>query len=171
MNFKTIVTLTAAGALLAVPAAGQATHKGSAHGKSKAKSCKTQNLSYNVGGTLVSTTADDPATTDVNESAITFTVTSANKHARRSGELADTDAAKPGLQYKGGTYTVGSADAYVLKLNGFEGDDTPSPGDKVKVAGRIAHTKARCAPGTSTEDRYAAPNVRRVTISDRDADA
>jgi hypothetical protein len=41
----------------------------------------------------------------------------------------------------------------------------------VKVSGRIARTKKRCAAeGTSTADRYAAPDVRRVTISDRDAD-
>ena len=62
-------------------------------------------------------------------------------------------------------------DAYTVKLNGYETPDTPSVGDKVQVVGKIALTKKRCAPaGTSTADRYAAPNVRKVTISDRDAD-
>ena len=49
--------------------------------------------------------------------------------------------------------------------------DTPSEGDRVKVSGRIAVAKKRCAAeGTTTEDRYATPDVRRVTISDRDED-
>ena len=172
MTRTTIVSVVAAGALLAVPAAGQADHKGTAHGKGKAKSCaKAQKVGYSLGGTLVSVVADDPAT-PANEGTVTFTLTSANSHARKSGELADQDATKDGLQWKGGSYTVPTTDAYVLKLSGFEGTDTPSPGDKVKVVGSIALTKKRCAAaGTSTADRYGAVNVRKVTVSDRDADA
>jgi len=166
---RTIATLAVAGALLAVPATALA----APGGQGKAKSCeKTRSVGYQVSGTLVSWTADDPATTDVFEGTVTLTVTSANSHARKSGEIADQDAAKKGVQVKGATYTVPATDAFVLKLNGYEDPDTPSVGDRVKVSGRIALTKKRCAPeGTSTADRYATPDVRRVTISDRDPDA
>jgi len=165
---RTIATLAVAGALLAVPATALAVPGG---GQGKAKSCeKTLKPGYQVSGTLVSVTADDPATTDVFEGTVTLTVTAANSHARKSGEIDDQDAAKKGVQVKGATYTVPASDAFVLKLNGYEGADTPSVGDRVKVGGRIALTKKRCAEGTSTADRYAAPDVRRVTISDRDAD-
>ena len=68
--------------------------------------------------------------------------------------------------------TVPATDAFTLKLNGFEGTDTPSVGDRVRVSGRIAVTKKHCAAtGTSTADRYAEPDVKTVTVSDRDADA
>jgi hypothetical protein len=166
---RTITTLVAAAALFAVPATAVAA-KG---GQGKAKSCeKTHGVGYQVTGTLVSATADDPATTDVSEATVTLTVTAANSHARKSGEIADQDAAKKGVQVVGATYTVPAGDAFELKLNGFEDPDTPSAGDRVKVSGRIPVTKKRCAAeGTSTADRYAAPDVRRVTISDRDPDA
>jgi hypothetical protein len=128
-------------ALVAAPAAALAA-KG---GQGKAKSCaKTLTRGYQVTGTLVSWTED----------SVTLTVTSANRHARNSGELA------------GETYTVPTGD--VLKL-GNEGAAVPSVGDRVKVKGRIALTKKRCAAEeTSLEDRYAAPHVGRVTISDRE---
>jgi len=166
-TLRTIATLVAACALFAVPATALAA-KG---GKGKAKSCaKTPKVGYQVTGTLVSVTADVPAT-PASEATVTLTVTSANSHARNSGEIADQDAVKKGVQVVGATYTVPAGDAYVLKLDGYEGTDTPSPGDLVKVSGRIARTKKRCAAAnTSSADRYAAPDVRRVTISDRDAD-
>lgn len=165
---RTIATVAAAGALLAVPGTALA----APGGQGKAKNCvKTPSHGYQVAGTLVSMTADDTTTPD-SEATVTLTVTSANSHARKSGEIADQDAARKGVQVKGATYTVAAGDAFVLKLNGFEDPDTPSVGDRVKVSGRIAVTKTRCAPeGTSTADRYAAPDVRRVTISDRDPDA
>lgn len=178
---KTIATIVAAGALLAAPAAGLATTGGNSEAAkskakptTKAKNCttKTHTVGYQVSGTFVSAVADDPATTAVNEATITMTVTSANSHAAKSGEIADQNATKKGVQVKGATYTVAATDAFVLELNGYEGTDTPSAGDKVKVSGRIALTKKRCAPaGTSTADRYAAPDVKKVTLSDRDADA
>ena len=169
---RTIATVAVTGALLAVPATALAAPGGQGKSQGKAKSCaKTPKVGFQVSGTLVSVTADDPATTDVFEGTVTLTVTSANSHAKKSGELADQDATKDGVQVVGATYTVPATDAFVLKLNGYEDTDTPSPGDKVKVSGRIAVTKKRCATeGTSTADRYAAPDVRRVTISDRDED-
>ncbi len=170
-NGKTITAMVAAGALLAAPAAGLAA-KGENKGKGKTQRCaKVSGLGYQVGGTLVSVTADNPAT-PASEATVTLKVTSANAHARKSGEIADQNATKKGVQVKGATYTVAAGDAYTLKLNDYEGTDTPSVGDRVKVSGTIKLTKKSCAPaGTSTADRYAAPDVKRVTISDRDADA
>jgi hypothetical protein len=168
----TFASLVTAGALLAAPAIGQAAKPVKAAKTHPTKSCKAMSVGYSIGGTLMSATLDDPATTAVNEGSITLKVTSANKAARNSGEIADQDAVKPGLQYKGATMTLAVADdAYTVRLNGYEAPDTPSVGDKVHVVGKIALTKKRCAPaGTSLADRYAAPNVRKVTISDRDAD-
>lgn len=173
---RTIVSVVAAGALLVVPAASFA-GKGDNEGKNPAKThptnCSKQHKAgFVVSGTLVSAIADDPATPLVSEASVTLTVTGANMHARKSGELADQDATTDGVQVKGGTYTVAAGDAYKIKLNGYEGLDTPSVGDRVHVIGKIALTKKRCAaPGTSTADRYGAVNVRKVMIGDRDADA
>jgi len=176
---QTALTLAAAGALLAVPASGLAAKpadagKPAAKGKPAspgAKRCaKTHKVGYVVSGTLVSMTADD-ATTPASEATVTLAVTNANSHARKSGDIADQDAVKKGVQVKGATYTVAAGDAYKLKLAGFEGTDTPSAGDRVHVIGRIPLTKKRCAPdGTSVADRYGAVDVKRVTIGDRDPD-
>ena len=162
-----IATLTAAGALLALPATGLAA-KGGDSAKGKAKSCATtKKVSYQVKGTLL-----ELVPTAANAGTVTLKVTSANVHARRSGEIADQDLTKKGVQLKGATVTVAAPDTFTLKLNGYESTDTPSVGDRVKVSGRIAVTKKHCATaGTSTADRYAAPDVTKVTISDRDADA
>ena len=173
-NAKTITMLAAAGTLLAVPAAGVAAKGGSSakNTTGKAKSCaKAPSMGYQVSGTLISATADDPAT-PASEASVTLKVTSANSHAAKSGEIADQNPTKKGVQVKGATYTVPATDAFTFKLNGYEGTDTPSVGDRVKISGRIKLTKKSCAPaGTSTADRYATPDVKKVTISDRDPDA
>ena len=133
-------------ALVTAPAGALAAEGGQGKGhQGKSKGCaKTLTRGYQVTGTLVSWTDD----------SVTITVTSANRHARNSGELA------------GETYTVDTAD--VLKL-GNDGAAVPSVGDRVKVKGRVALKKKRCADeGASLEDRYAAPDVTRVTISDRE---
>lgn len=171
---RTFVTLAAAGALLAAPAIGQAqkpADKGKSPNSASAKSCKTLNVGFTARGTLVGVTLDNPATAG-NEATVTLKLTSANRHARRSGEFVDQDNDKKGVQIKGAEITIAVAtDPFVLKLNGYEAPDTPSVGDKVKVVGKIALTKKRCAPaGTSVAERYAAPNVRKVTLSDRDED-
>ena len=161
----TIASLAAAGALLAAPATGLAA-KG---GQGKEKSCaKTPTVGYQVGGTLVTATEDDPSTPE-SEATVTLTVESADSHAGRSGEIADQDPAREGVQVKGATYAVPAGDAFALRVNGYVGTDTPSPGDRVKVNGRIARTKKRCAAdGSASTDRYGSPDVRRVTIADRD---
>jgi len=174
-NARTIATLIAAGTLLAAPAGAVAAHGAhhGANGHGKAKSCTTSThaVGYQVSGTLVSFTADD-ASTPASEATVTLKVTSANHHAARSGEIDDQSATKKGAQVRGATYTVAAGDAFVLKLNGYEGADTPSAGDKVKVSARIMLTKKACAPaGTSLADRLAAPDVKKVTLSDRDVDA
>jgi hypothetical protein len=175
---RTLVTVVAAGALLTLPAAGIAAKPagagkpgGAAKPAGKGKGCaKTRSVGYTLSGTLKAFTADDPAT-PASEATVTLTLTNANRHARLSGDIADQDAAKPGVQAKGFEYTVPATDAFKLRLNGYEGTDTPSLGDRVHVVGRIPLTKARCAPaGTSVADRYGAVDVRRVTIGDRDAD-
>jgi hypothetical protein len=172
---KTLAALVAGGALLALPVTGLAKPghgHGHGHGNGTAKSCaKAKKVGYVVRGTLVSVTADDPATADTNEAVVTLTVTGANRHARQSGELADTDATKAGVQVKGGSYTATAADdAFTLKLKGYAGTD-PSVGDKVHVTGKIALTKKRCAAdGTSLADRYGETNIKKVAIAARDAD-
>jgi len=169
---RTIAALVAGGALLALPAIGLATPGNSnGHGNSQgsANSCKVKK-GFVVRGTLVSYTADD-ALTPGDQTKVTLKVTGGNRHARRSGELADQDATKPGFQVKGGEYVATAADdAFTLKLNGYDSGDTPSVGDKVHVIGKIALTKKRCAPDKSREERYGASNIKKVTISDRDTD-
>jgi hypothetical protein len=157
---RTIATLAVAGALLAVPGTALAVPGG--QGQGHAKSCaKSPKLGYQVSGTYVSSTA----------TSVTLTVTVANSHARKSGEIADQYATTDGVQVEGATFTVPASDAFELRLHGYAEPDTPSAGDFVKVSGRVALTKKRCAPAeTSTADRYGAPDVRRVTIFDRDAD-
>jgi hypothetical protein len=177
---RILLTAVAACAVLALPATvGANPGKGEAksqaksqNGKGKTKRCaKTQKVGYSVSGTLLSATADNPAT-PANDSSITIRVTGANSHARNSGEIADQDANTKGVQVAGATYTVSGSDPFTVNLIGYEAPDTPSVGDAVHVTGKIARTKSKCAPsGTSTADRYAAPDVRTVTVTDSDPDA
>ena len=156
-----ILALAGALALVAFPAAGVA--KKGEHAKGgKAKNCaKVHTRGFQVGGTLVSMTADDPATLDSSEATVTLTVTSANKHARVAAELA-----------KGATYTVPAGEAFELKLSSDYGTGAPVAGDRVKVKGRVAITKKRCAPaGASTADRYATPDVTRVSVKPAEVEA
>ena len=169
-----IAALAGAIALVAFPAAGVA--KKGEHGKrgahtehgkgGKGKGCaKVHSRGFQIGGTLVSMTEDDAGTPERSEATVTLTVTSANKHARESGELADQDAERKGMQAKGATYTVPADDAYELRLSDAYGTGTPVAGDRVKVKGRVAVIKKRCAAdGTSTADRYDTPDVTRVSI-------
>lgn len=135
------------------------------------KGCKKPavNKGFVVKGTLDSFTADNPATA-ANEESVTLTVTKANRHAKLSGELADQDATKPGVQVKGATFSAdGATDAngFKVKLVGYGAGETPGSGDKVTLVGKIRVTKAKCAPaGTSTADRYGDVNVRKVKIKD-----
>ena len=159
-----IAALVGAIALVAFPATGLA--KKGEHGKRKAhthsehakggkgKSCaKAHSVGFQIGGTLVSMTADDPATPD-SEATVTLTVTSANRHARVAGGLT-----------KGADYTVPAGDAFELRLSGDYADATPAAGDRVKVKGRVPVTKKRCAAeGAAAADRYGTPDVSRVSV-------
>jgi hypothetical protein len=170
---RSIASAIVAGALLAAPAAALAKkgdHANNKAGNVAANCAKTHSVGFGLVGTLVSITADDPAT-PASEATVTLNVLAGNGHARRSGEIADQDATKPGTQIRGAVFTVPAGDAFTLRLHGYQGTDTPSVGDRVKVNGRIARTSRKCAPaGTSNADRLGAIDVRRVTISDRDAD-
>jgi len=181
---RTISSVAAAAALCAAPAAGLAglsgPHRhghGHRHGHSQlhgnAKYCTTtaHGVGYQVRGTLAGYTADDAAT-PAGEATITLKVTAANHHAATSGAIADQNAVRPGVQVKGATLAVAATDAFVLKLDGYAGTDAPSAGDRVMVRGTIELTKRACAPaGTSTADRYLDPDVKQVTVADRDLDA
>lgn len=177
-TIRAIAALAVAAALVVVPATalaakgGHGKGKGHAKAQGKAKSCaKTGTRGFQLTGTLVSMTADDAATTDSSEATVTLTVTAANRHARNSGELEDQNADRKGMQVVGATYTVPAGDAFVLML-GDDGAAIASEGDRVKVKGRIAFTKKRCAAeGASTADQYATPDVTRVKISDPEAEA
>jgi hypothetical protein len=153
-QIRPIALLFALVALAAVPAA-QANH-GKHKGQGKAKHCVIH-PGYVVKGKLVSFTADDPATTDTNEASVTLTVTGANKHARRSGVHKGDEV----------TYTAATdKNGFKVKLSGFEANDTPDAGDKVRVVGKIEYTKKKCAPDKTREERYGDVNVRRVKIVD-----
>jgi hypothetical protein len=171
-TIRVIAAVAVAAALVVVPATALAAKGGQGKGKGKAKSCaKTLTRGFQLTGTLVSMTADDPATTDSSEATLTLTVTAANSHARNSGELEDQNADRKGVQVVGATYTVPAGDAFVLML-GDDGAAVPSEGDRVKVKGRIAVVKKRCAAeGASAADRYATPDVTRVKISDPEPEA
>ena len=176
---RLLALLVAACALLVAPAVGQAHHKpGHTKGpKSEhqtsghSKRCKKseKNVGFVVRGTLTSFTADNPLT-PASDPSVSITVTGANRHARSSGELVDTDPATPGTQVQGGPYTVsGATDPFKVKLVDFETGEEPAAGDSVKIIGKVARTKAKCAPpGTSLEDRYGDVNVRKVVIHDAD---
>jgi hypothetical protein len=162
-SFRLIGLVAAAAALVLVPAGAQAKHPHPA--KHPNHSCATVHKAFVVKGALVSYTADDPATAAADETSVTLTVTRANRHARRSGELVDADAVTPGTQV---TYSAAS-DPFKTKLSGYATGQTPDAGDKVRVKGKIAYTKKRCAPvGTSVEDRYGAVDLRRVKLIQTD---
>jgi hypothetical protein len=164
-----IAALALAATLMAVPANAIAAKGGQGKAQGKTKSCsKTLTRAFQVTGMLTSWAVDDAATTEVSEATVTLVVTAANRHARNSGELEDQNADRKGIQVVGAIYTVPAGDAYLLKL-GDDGAAVPSEGDRVKVKGRLALTKKRCAAeGTSTADRYDTPDVTRVAISDRE---
>jgi hypothetical protein len=173
---RLLALLAAACALLVAPAVGQGHHKpdhvkGPKGGQQNSKSCKkpSKKVGFVVRGTLTSFTADIPAT-PANEASVSITVTGANRHARNSGELVDTDPATPGTQVQGGPYTVsGATDPFKVKLVDFEPAEAPAAGDPVKIIGKVARTKAKCAaPGTSLADRYGDVNSRKVVIHDAD---
>jgi hypothetical protein len=171
-TLRHVALLVAVGAFFVAPVTVQAKHDH--HNGPKAnhhsRGCKhTPRVGFVVSGTLTSFTADDP-NTQANEASVTFTVKHANLHARRSGELADQDPNKKGVQVAGDTFTVSAAtDAFRVRLVDFETGEAPAAGDSVRVSGLITRTKKRCAEdGTSTADRYGTPNIRRVTIKDAD---
>jgi hypothetical protein len=173
---RRLAVLVATCALLVAPPVGIANHKpghtqGPKSGQPNSKGCKkpATKVGFVVRGTLTSFTADIPAT-PANEASVSITVTGANRHARNSGELVDTDPSTPGTQVQGGPYIVsGATDPFQVKLVAFEVGETPAAGDAVKIVGKVARTKAKCAPqGTSLADRYGQVNVRKVVIHDAD---
>jgi hypothetical protein len=167
MKLARILALVSVAALAAVPVAADAHRGQNRDDRANQNRCRVQHPAFEVTGTLVSYRANDPDTA-ANEAAVAITVRNANRHARRSGELTDTDPGRRGIQVRGGGYSVdGSSDAFRVLLRGFETGETPAAGDRARISGRIALSKRRCvAAGTSLADRYGAVNVRRVKIVD-----
>lgn len=185
-GLQTLALLTATGALLAAPGVGQANKpphdhptgkghgnadgkgKGKGKGPANAQRCAkpTVNKGFVVKGTLLAFTPDTTGTA-ADEESVTLTVTRQNRHARRA-ELADAQPGTDGLQYKvDGTGPNG--DPFDVQLSGFEPNEAPGTGDRVKIVGKVAVTKKKCAePGASLAERYGAVNVRKVRITEVD---
>jgi hypothetical protein len=169
-RIPSLALLVAAAALLAVPAIGQANHKSSHNPGSKArgKSCAkkaTVNKGFVVRGTLVSYTADNPATPANEATPLVITVTKANRHARLSGELTDANPGLAGVQL-----SVPTTDAFRVQLDEFEANEVPGAGDAVRIVGKVAVTRKKCAtPQQNTlAKRYGAVNVRKVKFTEVD---
>ena len=155
--------LLAVVALVALPAASQA---GKGKGQSKSTTHCTVKRAFTVRGLLDGDfTPSDPKTAD----SISIEVRSANRHARRSGEIADQDPSAPGVQVKGAPFSV-SGDTFKYKLVDFETNETATTGDKVRLVGKIEYTKQKCEPNTDLEDRYDDVNIRKAVIKDNDGD-
>ena len=169
---QSLALLVAAAALLAVPAVGQAHKTGAQHnhgangkGKGKAKAKCVVNKGFVVRGTLVSYTADNPATQANEATPLVITVTKANRHARLSGELTDANPALAGVQL-----SVPTTDAFRVQLEEYEANEVPGAGDAVRVVGKVAVTRKKCAtPQQNTvAKRYGALNVRKVKFTEVD---
>ena len=174
-RLHTVALLTAAGALLAVPAIGQADKRPGGHhnhGK-RAKSCTAQpnvNKGFVVKGTLKTYQADTDATNG-DQTKVVLNVTGANRHARLSA-FTDIDTGTPGFQYGNATYTANASTdrlGFKLRLSGYEGTDAPSLGDKVRVIGKVPVIRKKCVDGNGTlASRYLVDDIdiRRVKIID-----
>ena len=136
----------------------------------RANACaKAHNVAFRVAGTLVSATADDPAT-PASEATVTLTLRSANRHARRSGDIADQDPVKKGVQVKGATSRS--------RGRCLQAQAARLPGARHAVARRPRRRQRPDRPHEGAlrprrhvvADRYGAIDVRRVTIGDRDPD-
>ncbi len=172
MRMTRVLTLLAVGALAAVPVAEAGQKIGDGSG-SKSKQCKkpTKKKSFVVKGTLDASVTDaGGAPTHLDGSVIDITVTGANRHARKSGEIADQDPGRAGVQVRGADYMVdGATDQYNLKLSGYEASEDPEAGDKVRIKGKIPVAKKKCAaPDATLDERYGEPNVKKVKVIDKD---
>ena len=171
-GLKTIASVAGAGALLVAPAIGQANKPVNGvhnHPTGTAKSCakkSTVNKGVVIKGTLVTNgyTPDNAQTANVNELSVTITVTGQNRHARRAG-LTDADTNTAGTQYR----LNHADDAFRVQLSDYEANEAPGAGDKVRVIGKVAVTKKKCAqPNATLADRYGDINVRKVKVIDAD---
>ena len=172
-RLQMVALLTAAGALLAVPAIGQAHRTGDQHnhgqgkgkGKGKAKSNCVVNKGFVVKGTLVAG-GYNAGTAAPGDETVTIDVTKMNKHASRSGL---TDAVPGGtLQYRVTNAAGPGGDPFRLQISDEVPSTAPGAGDRVRISGKVAVTKRKCEPNASLEDRYDAVNVRKVKIVDAD---
>jgi hypothetical protein len=140
-----LAVLVAACGVLAAPGIAQA---------GPGKSCVKKpfvNKAFVVKGTLSDFEADTSADPGY-QGSVEITVTRANRHARRSG----VDA--------GDSFTADtSTDAFRLAISG---GTTPDSGDKVRIVGKVAVERKKCAPEKTLAERYGDVNIRRVKIID-----
>ena len=164
-RIQTFALLVAAGALLAVPAIGEAAHKPSHSPGSKKCKKPIVNKAFIVKGTVVSYTPDNPAVAG-NQATVTLTVTKANKHARVSGELEDNNAMLAGTQY---TVPATDAGGFKVTLSEYEAGEGPTAGDRVRVSGKVAVTRKKCATAQqdTVAERYGDVNVKRVAFTEK----
>jgi hypothetical protein len=163
-RLRPIGLLLAVFALAALPAATQAS-RGKTPSADWCAKHGTVKRAFTVRGKLGSFSGTDKKGT---ADSIEIVVSSANRHARHSGDIDDQDPVKPGVQVKGATYSV-SGDTFKYRRVGYEPSEASEEGDKAKLVGKIEYTKKRCAPeGTSLEDRYGDVNIRKVLVKDKD---
>jgi hypothetical protein len=160
-KIRPIGLLLALLALAAVPAVSQGKKTPSPDWCAKHGTVKR---AFTVRGHLGSFSPTDSKGT---ASSIEIIVSSANRHARNSGEIDDQDANKPGVQVKGATYSV-SSDSFKYKRVGYEPNEASEAGDKAKLVGKIEYTKKRCDPNATLADRYDDVNIRKVVVKDKD---
>ena len=167
-RIRTMALLVAAAALMVVPAIGEAHKTGSQHNHGKAKGKNKNKCVVNKGfvvkGTWVAYTADNPAT-EANEGTVTITVTKANKHARVSGDLTDANPVLAGTQY-----TVPTSDRFKVTLSEYEAGEAPGANDRVRISGKVAVTKKRCATAEqdTVAERYGDVNIKKVAFTEVD---
>jgi hypothetical protein len=155
---RTFALLLALIGLAATPGAAASRNSHPSRSLHPNQRCKhpTVKRSYIVTGTLVSWDG----------TAVEITVHNANHAARYSGELTDQNPNRKGVQVRGGTYSVDrNNDAFQTFFSGYEPNEQPSAGDKVRIRGTVLYTKKHCG-GPS----YSDVNVKRVKLIDADGD-
>ena len=155
---RTFALLLALVGLAAMPGTAASRNSHPTRGLRPNQSCKhpTVKRSYVVTGTLVSWDG----------TTVGITVHSANRAARHAGELTDQNPNKRGVQVRGGDYSVDSnSDAFQTYFSGYEPNEQPAAGDKVRMRGTALYTKKHCGG-----PNYSGVNVKRVKFIDHDGD-
>ena len=172
---KTKTVALAAIAALALPAAAQAAKPAEPgkQGRDKAAQKQAAQKPKGKGFTLTgligaeNAPAAAPVTgTDkwtLTTETFSLDLISANKHARNVlvDEVFDGTALT--------SITHNTTDQFLLKAVGFDENEAPNAGDRVKVVGKV--TRTRNAKGSETKFTYGTVDIRKVVVTDADDDA